>query len=49
MVTVQKQELIKMVRCLKCGRERKEKGLNILKPCPYCGTTLQEEISIADG
>ena len=36
------------MKCLKCGRERPEEGLDSLKPCPYCGATLQEEIAIAD-
>jgi len=37
-----------MVKCLKCGNVRQEKDLDILKPCPYCGTTLQEEIAIVE-
>jgi len=37
-----------LVKCLKCGKERKERGLDILKPCPYCSVTLQEEIVLAD-
>lgn len=37
-----------MVKCLKCGKKRTETGLNILRPCSYCGTTLQEEIAIAE-
>jgi len=34
--------------CLKCGRKRTEEGLDLLRPCPKCGTTLQEEIAIAN-
>jgi len=37
-----------MVECLKCGRKRTEKGLDLLRPCPYCGVTFWEEVVIAD-
>jgi len=36
-----------MPKCVKCGEERVERGLNSLTPCPNCGATLQEEIAIA--